>query len=119
MGDRVTANLLSNDLDRTEAFYGRLGFVTGFKDDGWMILERGPLTIEFVPLEVDPRSNVASCCIRADDLDGLYAAFAKAGLPGDCWSRPRLTPPKDEPWGMRMFALIDPDGNLIRCLQND
>lgn len=44
-------NLPSSDLGRTAAFYGSLGFAVGFRDDGWMILERGALTIEFLPLE--------------------------------------------------------------------
>lgn len=118
MTDHATPNLPSNDLDRTEAFYRALGFETGFKDDGWMILSRGGVTIEFVPLKVDPRASIASCCIRVDNLDALYADFSKAGLSESCWATPRLTPPVDEPWGMRMFALVDPDGNLVRCIQN-
>jgi len=118
MGDRATPNLPSNDLDRTEAFYRALGFATAFKDDGWMILARGALTIEFVPLAVDPSTTIASCCLRVDDLDALHADFAKAGLPDSCRATPRLTAPADQPWGMRMFALVDPDGNLVRCIQN-
>lgn len=51
MADRATPNLPSSDLGRTAAFYGSLGFAVGFRDDGWMILERGALTIEFLPLE--------------------------------------------------------------------
>ncbi len=119
MTDRSTPNLPSRDLDRTELFYKALGFVTGFRDEGWMILERGELVIEFVPLDVDPLASIASCCFRVDDLDTLYADFTQAGLSDSCWATPRLTPPKDEPWGLRMFALVDPDGNLIRCIQND
>ena len=52
--DRATPNLPSADLDRTESFYAALGFSTDFKDDGWMTLERGPLMLEFFPLERQP-----------------------------------------------------------------
>lgn len=117
MNERVTANLASRDLDKTAAFYGALGFTPRFKNGGWMILCRGPLEIEFFPLDVDPRRSCFSACIRVNDLDGLYAAFVKAGLPGDGRSMPRLTPPEIE-HGLRMFALVDPDGNLLRCIQN-
>lgn len=117
MDDRVTANLPSQNLDETEAFYARLGFSTGFKDDGWMILSRGPLEIEFFPLEHNPRQSCFSACIRVKDLDALYAEFQKAGLPDDCWSMPRLTPPKHE-YGLRMFMLVDPDGSLLRCIEH-
>jgi catechol 2,3-dioxygenase-like lactoylglutathione lyase family enzyme len=119
MADRATANLPSRDLDATAAFYGTLGFEVGFKDDGWMILERGSLELEFFPMpDLDPAESWFSACLRVDDLDGLYAAFQQAGLPGDAGSIPRLTPPRNEPYGLRMFALIDPDGSLIRCIDN-
>ena len=73
--DRATPNLPSADLDRTADFYGRLGFAVGFKDDGWMILDRGPITLEFFPVAVDPRTTTGSACLRVDDLDALHAAF--------------------------------------------
>lgn len=118
MTDHATPNLPSADLDRTAAFYAHLGFETGFKDAGWMILSRGGLIVEFVPMDTDPLTSNASCCFRVDDLDALYARFAEAGLSGDCRATPRLDPPRVEEHGLRMFALIDPDGNLVRCIQN-
>lgn len=62
MADYATPNLPSRDLGRTAAFYGRLGFDVGFKDEGWMILSRGSLQIEFFPFKIDPRRSIASCC---------------------------------------------------------
>lgn len=117
--DRATANLPSRDLDKTEAFYQALGFQTGFKDDGWMIMRRGPLEIEFFPhAELDPRISCFSACFRVDDLDALYAAFGTANLPTDCWSTPRIDQPEVKPWGMRMFHVVDLDGSLLRCIDN-
>lgn len=118
MADRTTPNLPSNDFAKTEAFYGALGFKARFKDDGWMILDRGPLTIEFFPMRHEPSRSWFSACIRVDDLDALHAEFSKAGVATDSRSVPRLTAPKLEPFGLRMFALVDPDGSLIRCLEN-
>lgn len=117
MNDRVTANLPSRDFERTATFYESLGFRVEFKGDAWMIISRGPLEIEFFPLDHDPRQSCFSACIRVDDLDGLYAAFQTAGLPNDCRSIPRLTPPEVQ-GGLRLFALVDPDGSLIRCSDN-
>lgn len=117
MTDRVTANLPSRDFDKTEAFYQKLGFSTDFKDDGWMILSRGLLEIEFFPHKhLKPHKSWFSACIRVDDLDGLYKAFLEAGLP-DNRGIPRLTPPENQ-HGLRMFALVDPDGSLLRCIDN-
>lgn len=119
MTDRATANLPSRDLDKTSAFYETLGFTTRFKDDGWMILDRGPLELEFFPMpDLDPRQSWFSACFRIDNLDALYRDFLAAGLSGDCRSVPRLTPPQTESFGLRLFALVDPDGSLIRCIDN-
>jgi catechol 2,3-dioxygenase-like lactoylglutathione lyase family enzyme len=118
--DRATANLPSRDLDRTEAFYKALGFETGFKDDGWMIMQRGALEIEFFPhAELDPRTSCFSACFRVDDLDALYAHFSKANLSKECWSIPRIDEPETKPWGMRMFHVVDLDGSLLRCIDNE
>lgn len=114
--DRATPNLPSRDFAATAAFYARLGFDEVFRDDGWMILARGALQLEFFPhATLDPRANYAGSCLRVDDARALHAAFAAAGLPER--GIPRLTPPVDEPWGFRMFALVDLDGNLLRGLE--
>jgi len=113
--DRATANLPSAALDRTAAFYTALGFVVSFKDDGWMILDRGAITLEFFPVAVDPRTTTGSACLRVDDLDSLYAGFSEAGhLPRFCRTTPGVLPIR-EAHGLRMFMLIDPDGNVLRC----
>lgn len=118
--DRITANLPSRDFDATEAFYASLGFVTGFKDDGWMILHRDGMVVEFFPHpNLDPKSSWFSACMRVDDLDDLHASFQSANLPSDPRSIPRMTPPEDIAPGVRMFALVDADGSLWRCLQNE
>ena len=118
LADRATPNLPSADFERTAAFYGQLGFVIGFKDDGWMILHRGPLMLEFFPHDVDPRTTVASCCLRVEDLDALYEAFSSIGLSDCCWVTPRIGAPQVEAPGLRVFYMVDPDGNLIRCVQD-
>lgn len=113
--DRVTANLPAIDFDATAVFYAQLGFIVEFKDDGWMILSRGPLEIEFFAYpDLDPWTSSFSACIRVADIDALYAAFAAAGLPR--LGIPRLTGPKNEPFGLRMCALVDLNGSLLRCL---
>ncbi|MEM9232605.1 MAG: bleomycin resistance protein [Pseudomonadota bacterium] len=116
MADRITANLPSADFDRTEDFYGKLGFKRGYRDEGWMILVRGPFELEFFPMPIDPKSSWFSACIRTDDLDALYADFEKAGLPDDDTSIPRISAPRAEPHGIRLFYLSDPDGSLIRVI---
>ncbi|MFV0492148.1 MAG: bleomycin resistance protein [Pseudorhodobacter sp.] len=118
--DRITANLPARDFDATEAFYARMGFSRDFRDDGWMILKRGDLELEFFPHpEVDSRSSWFSACIRVDDLDGFHAEWQKLGLPADRTSIPRITSIMKHPNVPRMFAIIDEDGSLLRILENE
>ena len=115
MGDRITANLPARSFDQTAAFYAALGFAPVFRDEGWMILRRGELKIEFFPHpELDPSTSWFSACVRVDDVDRLYAKWSKAGLPPS--GIPRMTEPVDEAHGLRMFAVVDPNGSLLRCI---
>lgn len=119
MPDHATPNLPSRDFEATSRFFTTLGFAEGWRDEGWMILKRGDLTLEFFPhRELDPLTSWFSCCLRLDDLDGFYALCRSAGVPEGCSGQPRLHPPQTEDWGGRVAALIDPDGTLIRLIQN-
>ena len=83
-----------------------------------MILDRGAITLEFFPVAVDPRTTTGSACLRVDDLDSLHASFNKAGqLSRFRRTTPGVLPIREE-HGLRMFMLIDPDGNTLRCLDN-
>ena len=114
----MTPTLPSRDLAATSAFYAQLGFREVFRDDGWLIVARGPLQLEFFPHPgLDPYTNYAGCCLRVSDARALHSAFSGADLPATPRGIPRLTAPVDQPWGFREFALLDPDGNLVRGLE--
>jgi len=117
--DRITANLPSRDFDRTVAFYDELGFDVTYRDEGWLILSRGPLVLEFFPHPaLEPTQSWFSACIRVGDLDRLHADFTTADLPIDSTSIPRIGAPEVHAGVPRMFFLVDCDGNLLRCIDN-
>jgi len=119
MADHATPNLPSRNFAATSAFYAALGFVEEWRDDGWMILKRGEVTLEFFPHpELDPLASWFSCCLRLDDLDAFYAVAKAAGLPETCSGQPRLQAPTVEDSGIRIAYLVDPDGTLLRLIQN-
>lgn len=119
MADHATPNLPSSDFSKTERFYGRLGFATRWRDADWMILERGALVLEFFLCpEIDPLTSSFSCCLRLDDLEGFYRLCRAAGVSEADRGQPRLHPPRTEAWGGRVGALIDPDGTLVRLIEN-
>lgn len=84
-----------------------------------MMLERGALMLEFFPYpDLDPWRSSFSCCLRVDDLVGLYAAGLAAGVPEQTVGFPRLDPPRNEASGITIAYLVDPDGRLLRLIQN-
>jgi catechol 2,3-dioxygenase-like lactoylglutathione lyase family enzyme len=119
MTDRATPNLPSRDLSATAAFYGRLGFVEQYRDDGWLILAHGGLTLEFFPYPgLDPATSSFGCCLRLDDVDGFHRTCLDAGLPETTHGFPRVHAPRLETSGLRIGALVDPDGTLLRLVGN-
>lgn len=115
MTERITANLPARDFHETAQFYEALGFTVTFRDEGWMIMARGPLEIEFFPHSMLKLSESwFSACVRVENADALYAAWSNLGLPEK--GIPRMTSPNDEAWGFRAFTLIDPNGSLLRCM---
>lgn len=119
MTDHATPNLPSRDFDATEAFYRPLGFERTWRDGGWMILKRGTAALEFFPWpDLDPATSSFGTCLRLDDVDGFYAACQAAGLRETATGFPRLRRPALEHSGLRIGYLVDPDGSLIRMIQN-
>lgn len=117
--DHATPNLPSRDFEVTSQFYARLGFVQGWRDDGWLIMTRGNLTLEFFPLpDLNPLESCFSCCLRLDDMHAFYGQAAASKIPEQCWGMPRLHPPEGEDSGLTIAYLVDPDGSLIRIIQN-
>lgn len=56
-------------------------------------------------------AGTASCRIEVTGIDGLYRHRLALGV-----VHPNA-PLADQPWGMREFAILDPDHNLITLYQ--
>lgn len=118
MTDHATPNLPSRDFEKTSRFYAALGFEESFRDDGWMILERGGITLEFFPYpDLDPALSAFSCCLRLDDVRAFVDIVVAANIPVSTLGWPRVHLPAREPWGGLVGALIDIDGTLLRLVQ--
>ncbi len=110
--------LPSRSVENTRVFYRQLGF------DGkiwgpphcYATLKRDTVEIHFfTQADLNPAESSAGCYIRVLNVDRIYKAFAKSGLPDA--GIPRMDELDNKPWGMREFAIVDPDGNLIRIGQ--
>ncbi len=110
--------LPSRELNKTVAFYTQLGFKGGVHafDPGYAALSRGAVEVHFFAHHsLVPSESSAGCYIRVQDVATIYASWSACDLPSK--GIPRMDALEDKPWGHREFALIDPDGNLLRIGQ--
>ena len=119
MVNHATPNLPSRSFPVTVTFYSRLGFPVVFQDSGWLILERDGVVLEFFPhADLVPATSSFGACLRMDEVDAFHAECLTAGVPETTVGWPRVHRPRLEPSGMRIGALLDPDGSLLRLVQN-
>lgn len=117
--DHATPNLPGRNFLKTEQFYARLGFRASYRSHHWLILQRGGVQLEFFPWpDLDPMENNHSCCIRLDDLDAFVTQCREAGIAEARTGVPRLLPPQRDISGLTIAYLVDPDGSLLRLVQN-
>lgn len=109
--------LPSRSLKDTLAFYQRLGFDGRIHAHGdYAILTRGRVELHFFTYQdLRPAESIAGCYLRVLDVESIYRDFNLAELPRT--GIPRQDFLEDKPWGLREFAIVDPDGNLIRIGQ--
>ena len=119
MTDRAGPNLPSRDFDATIAFYGGFGFTQDYRDEGWLILRRGDISLEFFPFaDLDPATSSFMCSIRVDDVDELYRRITAAGVVESTVGFPRVHPVARQPSGLRIGNLIDIDGTQLNLIEN-
>lgn len=117
-GDLAIPTLPCRSVAATVAFYRALGFEGGAHESNgdYAILRRGAVELHFFThKELVPTESSAGCYIRVADVETIYRAFASAELPRT--GIPRMDTLADKPWGLREFAIVDPDGNLLRIGQ--
>ncbi len=114
--ERAIPTFPCRDLDSASAFYQSLGFHLGARYPTYAILQRGALELHLSLFEaLEPKTNCSAAYLRLEDAQALHRQAAALGLGGQ--GIPRITALEDQPWGMREFALVDPDGNLLRVGQ--
>jgi len=83
-----------------------------------MILHRGGIMLEFFrDPNLNPLTSAFGCCLRLDDVGSFFAVILAAGVPETTVVQPRAHRPRREDWGSLVGALIDPDGTLLRLVQ--
>jgi uncharacterized glyoxalase superfamily protein PhnB len=95
-------------MEQALAFYRRLGFVSPYHDDGFGIIERDGISLQFNisdPTEEPPEGRLV-CWIGVTNIEALYRQYMQAGA---------IQSPlqQAQPRGMKEFVLGDPFGNTL------
>lgn len=106
--------LFPDDVDRFVDFYTRvLRFQLARHELHYAAVERGLIQVGAVKAwsAADPKARRppqgVEIVIEVDDVDEEAAAVSEAGWPLD-------EPLTDQPWGLRDFRILDPDGYYVR-----
>ena len=101
--------LPSLDIAETLSFYTeKLGFRIRYEDDAYAIVARDEIALHFWKCNDPHIPQNTSCYVYVRGIDSLYAEMQVAGV-----VHPNGTL-EDKPYGIREFAILDQDGNLLR-----
>ncbi len=108
----INPKLPMRDKVATRAYYiSKLGFEELGSVDyaGYLMVKKDAVEIHFFEFkELDPKENYGQVYIRVYDIDNLYQSFLDNKVP----IHPN-DPLQIKPWGLKEFALLDPDNNLL------
>ena len=106
---RAVPVLASLDIEATQRFYAeKLGFAAVARYPDYGIVERDGVQIHFWLTDDADIPKATGCRVDVDGVDQLYEEMQAAGV-----IHPN-GPLTDQPWGLREFAVLDEDGNLIK-----
>ncbi len=99
--------LASLDIQRSIAFFERLGFTKAAHYPDYGIVLQDAVEIHFWLCTDSAIPRATGCRINVLDIEALFANYLKLGIihPND--------PLSLKPWGLHEFSILDVDGNLV------
>lgn len=106
---RAVPVLASLDIEATQRFYKeKMGFTAVARYPDYGIVARDDVQIHFWLTNDTDIPKATSCRVDVIDVDALYEEMSASGV-----VHPN-GPLTDQPWGLREFAVLDADGNMIK-----
>ncbi|WP_340203135.1 bleomycin resistance protein [Ascidiimonas sp. W6] len=107
---RAVPVLASLNIAKSVFFYkDKLGFdKLGYQDENYAIIGRDKIEIHFWKCNDKIHPENTSCYVRVKEINELYEELSDKDV---IHPNGRL---EDKPWGMREFAILDEDGNMIK-----
>ena len=111
---RIVMDIQSNNFEENRNFYENLiGLEVGM-DLGW-IMTFGSTSNPTAQLTIIKKDQTApvnpTLTIEVEDVGAVYAKAIKMGLN-------IVHPLTDEPWGVRRFFVVDPNGQVVNIMSH-
>jgi hypothetical protein len=106
--DAVAPRFLVADMEQALAFYRQLGFATPYHDEGFAIVERDRIALQFNvsdPTHEPPQEGCRVCYISVTNIEALYQQYVPTGA--------IRSPIQATSWGTKGFWLCDPFRNIL------
>ncbi|HFA49266.1 MAG TPA: glyoxalase [Bacteroidetes bacterium] len=112
---KLNAGIITSKLAATKSFYvDQLGFGVAFENEWYLLLHTpdGSSQISFLLPNLESQKSIFQpefngrgvyLTIEVEDVDEVYQTIKNKGIPIEIAIR-------DEPWGDRHFAVVDPNG---------
>jgi uncharacterized glyoxalase superfamily protein PhnB len=110
---RVTPDIRSAAMEESRDFYGLLG-LEEVMNMGWVMTLASPTnpTAQVIFLSHDETAPVVpDMSVEVEDVDAVYAAMLDSGAE-------IVHTLRDEPWGVRRFFVVDPNGRVVNVLSH-
>ncbi len=106
----INPKLPMRDKNATREYYvNQLGFEEIGDYEGYLMVKKDKIEIHFFEFkDLDPKENYGQVYIRTNDIESLYKSLLA--------NKTEIHPNgalKNQPWGQKEFALLDPDTNLL------
>jgi DNA-binding HxlR family transcriptional regulator len=106
--DSITPRFLVADMEQALAFYEQLGFATPYHDEGFAILKRDGIALQFNvcdPTHEPSQEGCRVCSIGVTNIEALYQQYVPTGA--------LRSPLQATSWGTKGFWLCDPFRNIL------
>jgi predicted enzyme related to lactoylglutathione lyase len=107
---KIMPEIPLNDVAAGIAYYrDLLGFSINYAQHDLGVMDRDSVRLLLIT-RTKEHTGIGSCCVYIKDADALYEELLAKGanIP---------VPPVSQPWGLREFHVLDPEGNRISFAQ--
>jgi predicted enzyme related to lactoylglutathione lyase len=110
MMEKILPELPLDDVAAGIAYYrDLLGFAINYAQHDIGVMYRDEVTVLLIA-RTERHTGIGSACVYIDNADALYTEFVAKGAKVQ-------GPPVSQPWGLRVFDVLDPEGNKIAFAQ--